>query len=305
MEWLMSVHPMTRISLLFFVVVTSLAVFALLLARQMRVQEARKKLWNDGRAARKGAMSSFMERCTNLLEGSGISMSAYELASIWVACCILPPLVAAVIDASFEIVIICALLGVFAPPLYLRVAKTRNQKRFEEMLGQTMPLIASNLKAGNSLNQAFRSVVTDMEQPISGEFRILCDDIDRGMPIGDALEKMADRNNSKDLKLFASAVRTQERTGGNLATIVNTVGETIRARVQIRQEINSKTSQGRATAIIMVLVPPLLTLSLFFSNEMYHDFYVSPMGLIVLAACALMELVGFFSARKICDIKTD
>lgn len=82
----------------------------------MRVQEARKKLWNDERAARKGAMSSFMERCTNLLEGSGISMSAYELASIWVACCILPPLVAAVIDASFEIVIICALLGVFAPP---------------------------------------------------------------------------------------------------------------------------------------------------------------------------------------------
>lgn len=305
MDWLMSLRPMTRISLLFFVVVASLAAFALLIARQMRIQEARKKLWNDEEAEHKGAMSSLIERCTSLLEGSGISMSAYELAGIWAACCVLPPLVAAVVDASFEIVIMCAILGVFAPPLYMRVAKTRNQKRFEEMLGQTMPLIASNLKAGNSLNQAFRSVVTDMEQPISGEFRILCDDIDRGMPIADALDKMADRNNSKDLKLFASAVRTQERTGGNLATIVNTVGETIRARVQIRQEINSKTSQGRATAIIMVLVPPVLAIALFFTNEMYHDFYVTPMGMICLVVCALMEVVGFMSARKICDIKTD
>lgn len=305
MEWLMSVHPMTRISLLFFVVVTSLAVFALLIARQLRVQEARRKLWNDEQTERKGAMSSFMDRCTTLLEGSGVSMSAYELAGIWVACCILPPLVAAVVDANFEIVVMCAVVGVFAPPAYMRFAKTRNQKRFEEMLGQTMPLIASNLKAGNSLSQAFKSVVTDMEEPISGEFKILCGDIDRGMPMGDALDKMAERNKSKDLKLFASAVRTQERTGGNLATIVNTVGETIRARVQIRQEINSKTSQGRATAVIMVLVPPMLALALFFTNDMYHEFYVTPMGMIVLAACGLMELVGFFFARKICDIKTD
>lgn len=305
MEWLMSLDPMTRVSLALLVIVTSLAVFALLVARQMRVQEARKKLWSDEEGEGEGAIASFMGRCTSLLEGSGVSMSAYELAGIWVACCVLPPLVAAVVDASMDIVATCAVVGIFAPPVYMRMAKTRNRKRFEEMLGQTMPLIASNLKAGNSLNQAFRSVVTDMEEPISGEFKILCDDIDRGMPIGDALDKMGERNRSKDLKLFASAVRTQERTGGNLATIVETVGETIRARMQIRQEINSKTSQGRATAIIMVFVPPMLAIALFFTNEMYREFYATPMGMVVLAACALMELVGFFLARRICDIKID
>lgn len=293
------------VSLILIAVVLGIALAALATSRRARVIAERRRVWTPEEAVAGGRLGDALERSRKLLEGSGIKLSPRELLSIWAVCATLPPLAAAALGASMPVIILALALGAGAPMLYLRVARGRNEKRFEEMLGQAMPLIASNLRGGLALRQAIMPVCRDMDEPIRGEFEILNSDIGRGMPVSDALDKMAERNSSKDLKLFASAVRAQERTGGNLAEVVDSVGSTIRARVEMRHEINAKTSQGRATAIIMVLVPPFMLLTLWSMNEMYAEFYTTPMGWLTIGICAVMEGIGYFFTRKICDIKTD
>lgn len=283
------------------VAVLTLALLAFLESRRLRLEEERKVVYREETDLKR----TLMERLAKEIEGSGVDLSARELASLWVSAIVLPVLIMGAAGQGAGVIIGAGALGAALPPLALHAAKRRNRRAFEEQLGQTMPLIAANLRGGAALRNAITPVADNMGEPVRGEFRILTADIGRGMPVPEALDRMAERNKSEDLRLFASAVRAQEAGGGNLSDIVETVGRTIRARVAIRAEVRSKTSQGRATALIMVIVPPALGCVIALMNSMYMDYYKSPMGLVTIIVCAVFEAAGYMVCRKICDIKTD
>ena len=293
------------------IAVLTLCVMALLVSRQLRVLSERRNIYHEDEEdaeARKKASSiiaELREVARKHIEGSGVKFSLNEFMSIWAAATAVPPLVGIVMGMDALVVMLLAALGAFIPLFALSFRKKHSEKRFEELLGQTMPLISANLRGGAMLSQAIRPVAENMDEPIKSEFEQLRRDMDRGMPVDKALDKMAERNNSSDLKLFASAVRAQMRTGGSLADIVDSVGNTIQQRCELRQMVRSRTSQARFTAILMVCVPPALGIVFYVGNDMYREFYSSPMGFVVIGACALFEIFGYFIANKMIDIKTD
>lgn len=292
------------------IAVLTLCVMALLVSRQLRVLSERRNVYHEGEdeKARKKASSitaELREVARKHIEGSGVKFSLNEFMSIWAACTAVPPLLGIVMGMDALVVMLLAALGAFLPLFILSAKKKHSEKRFEELLGQTMPLISANLRGGAMLSQAIRPVAENMDEPIKSEFEQLRRDMDRGMPVDRALGKMAERNNSSDLKLFASAVRAQMRTGGSLADIVDSVGNTIQQRCELRQMVRSRTSQARFTAILMVCVPPALGIVFYVGNDMYREFYSSPMGFVVIGVCALFEILGYFIANKMIDIKTD
>lgn len=291
------------------IAVLTLCVMALLVSRQLRVLSERRNVYHEGEEVSKKKHSSILAELREVarqhIEGSGVKFSLNEFMSIWAAATAVPPLIGIVMNLDALVVMLLAALGAFIPLFTLSFRKKHSEKRFEELLGQTMPLISSNLRGGAMLSQAIRPVAENMDEPIKGEFERLRRDMDRGMPVDKALDKLAERNNSADLKLFASAVRAQMRTGGSLADIVDSVGSTIQQRCEMRQMVRSRTSQARFTAILMVCVPPALGLVFYVGNDMYREFYSSAIGLVVICICALLEVLGYFIANKMLDIKTD
>lgn len=291
------------------IAVLTLCVMALLVSRQLRVLSERRNIYHEGDEDSKkkaaGILSELREVARQHIEGSGVKFSLNEFMSIWAACTAVPPLIGIVMGMSALVVMLLAALGAFLPLFLLSAKKKHSEKRFEQLLGQTMPLISANLRGGAMLSQAIHPVAENMDEPIKSEFEQLRRDMDRGMPVDKALDKLAERNKSADLKLFASAVRAQMRTGGSLADIVDSVGSTIQQRCEMRQMVRSRTSQARFTAILMVCVPPALGLVFYVGNDMYREFYSSAMGLVVIGICVLLEVLGYFIANKMLDIKTD
>ena len=199
------------------IAVLTLCVMALLVSRQLRVLSERRNVYHEGDEDSKkkasGILSELREVARQHIEGSGVKFSLNEFMSIWAACTAVPPLLGIVMGMNAAAVMLLAALGAFMPLFLLSAKKKHSEKRFEELLGQTMPLISANLRGGAMLSQAIRPVAENMDEPIKGEFEQLRRDMDRGMPVDKALDKLAERNNSADLKLFASAVRAQMRTG--------------------------------------------------------------------------------------------
>ena len=60
---------------------------------------------------------------------------------------------------------------------------------------------------------------------------------------------------SRDLAWAVQAIKIQREVGGNLATLLDTVADTMRKREQIRREIKALTAEGRISAIILGLLP--------------------------------------------------
>lgn len=195
-------------------------------------------------------------------------------------------------------------LGVFGPWLYLGMRRNRRRKAFNRGLPDTLQLISGSLAAGLSLQQALDTVVRDGVEPIAGEFRRVLVETRLGVPLEEALEGVAARFESKDFGWVVMAIRIQRQVGGNLAELLDTVAATMREREYLRRQVSALAAEGKLSAIVLGLLPPLFMLYLTLTNWTY----VSPLftdirGLVMLAGGTLWLGVGVFWMSRLVKVE--
>ena len=241
---------------------------------------------------------------TAVCEQASPQLSVQEAKIVWVATATLPALIALTLGLG-AISLVLLPLGAVGFPIYLKVRRDSGMKKFEEQLGQAMPLIASNLRAGSSVARAIGPVAENMSDPIKSEFRRHTSDIRAGTPVPEALDKVADRTGSRDLRLFSTAVDISQQTGGSLADITENVGQTVRARVEARKTICSKTSLNRIESQIMVGLPIFMMIALLTISPAHREFYSQPSGWALIALAVVLDSLAYIMMRKMGDIKLD
>lgn len=96
----------------------------------------------------------------------------------------------------------------------------------------------------------------------------------------------------------------QQQVGGNLATILDTIRETISERIRLRREIGTLTAQGRATGIILAGIPAALFLFFYvFSPGFIQPLITTTIGHLAIGGAIILEIIGFFVIHRIVNIK--
>lgn len=196
------------------------------------------------------------------------------------------------------------LITPFGFKMWLRLKASRRRKAFAGQLDQTLRIIASALRAGQSLATAMGSVAGDIEAPMGQELGRVVNENRVGRDLVEALLETADRMQSEDLRWFAEAVAVQRDTGGNLNDIIDVVAATIRDRAEIREKINAYASEGKASAWVLMGLPVALAATYTLMSPGYLDPLVSSLiGVLLLALSGVLYVVAFFWMRAIIDIK--
>ena len=125
-----------------------------------------------------------------------------------------------------------------------------------------------------------------------------------GRPLEDSLADTAQRMGSPDFDWAVMAIRIQREVGGNLAELLQTVGETMIARERLRREVRSLTAEGRISAIILGILPIALGGVMYAVNPEYIQvLFKHTSGHIMLAGAGLLALVGFYWMKKTIEIE--
>jgi tight adherence protein B len=195
-------------------------------------------------------------------------------------------------------------LGVVGPWIYLGMRRSRRRKAFGKGLPDTLQLISGSLAAGLSLSQALDTVVNDGVEPISGEFRRVLVETRLGVSLEDALEGVAARFESKDFGWVVMAIRIQRQVGGNLAELLDTVGATMREREYLRRQVSALAAEGKLSALVLGLLPPLFTLYLCATNWTYvSPLFTDVRGIVLLIAGTLWLGVGVFWMSRLVKVE--
>ena len=198
---------------------------------------------------------------------------------------------------------IAAVIGWYLPRLVLRTALSRRINKFNSQIGDALVVMANSLRSGFSFLQSMDMVRKEMSDPIAKEFGAAIQEMNWGAPTEEALTNMSARVNSADFELVVTAVLIQRQVGGNLAEVLDSIGNTIRERIRIKGEIKTLTAQGRMSGIIIGLLPFLLTLAVFFMNPDYiTPLFTNKTGLILLSVALLSQIIGVSIIRKIVNI---
>lgn len=195
-----------------------------------------------------------------------------------------------------------ALLG--AIPTFLLIWKRdKRVKKFEELFPEAIDLLSRALRAGHAFTTALGMVAEELPQPIAGEFRLLYDRQNYGLPLNDALRDFAERVPLLDARFFVTAVLTQRESGGNLSEVLDNLASVIRDRFTVKRQVEVKSAHGRMTGWILSAMPPALVAIILVLDPKYlRPLIDEPAGIRMVITGIGLQILGTVIIRKIVKI---
>ena len=117
--------------------------------------------------------------------------------------------------------------------------------------------------------QALASVAREAEEPTSMEFARIMNETRVGRPLRSSLDETAARMESDDFTWVTQAIAINREAGGNLAEVLDGVGNTIRERNQIRRQVKALSAEGKLSAYVLMALPFGIAGFLAFANPKY------------------------------------
>ncbi len=205
---------------------------------------------------------------------------------------------------SFLIALLLAICVPIGAKLFLKVKTSKRQKAFADQLDGTLQMIASALRAGLSFLRALDAVATEADSPTAEEFARVVNENRIGRDLVVALEQTAQRMDNDDFQWVAEAVAVHRDTGGNLNEVLDRVGETMRERNQIRQQVDALAAEGKFSGYILMLLPIAVGGLFTLVNPTYMEpLYNTNIGKILLGVSGFLYIVGGIWMSKIVNVE--
>lgn len=256
---------------------------------------------------RPGIVELFLGRFGNislLFEQADTNLTTTKLALISSALALLGMLVGAVARVHLVLLPLVGIAMASLPLMWLMMRRKRRMKTFAAQLPDALEMISRTLRAGQSLAFGFNLVANEMPQPISKEFGRVFEEQNLGIPLEESLHAMTERVPNLDLQFFVTAIILQRQTGGDLAEILDKIGNLIRERFRIWGQIQALTGEGRLSGVVLLALPFVLFIAVYQLNPDYvMVLFTDTAGTKMLAAAVIMQILGALVIRKIINIK--
>ena len=200
--------------------------------------------------------------------------------------------------------IIAGFFGIAVPMIWLSMKANKRVKKFEQQFPVALDIFVRGLRAGHPVSAALSLLTSEMADPIGSEFGIVVDEVNYGLDLRSALENLAERLRTPDIRMFVVCVAIQAETGGNLAEILEGLSRVIRERASMVLKVRALASEGKMTGIMLSVLPILTFITTFSASP---EFYLKTVDdpLFMPAACGLgfLYVTGIFTIRKLVDLK--
>ena len=211
-------------------------------------------------------------KLNRLILQSGVTLGLGRLALISAALAVVGFAAGLVYTTDFvEAVATMLFGGVGLPLLALLYLRSRRLKKFSAQFPDALDVIVRSLRAGHPVPVAIATVGKEMPDPIGSEFGIIADEITYGADLETVMRNLYYRVGTDDLPLFVTAVAIQTSTGGNLGEILQNLSGVIRQRFKMRRKVRALAAEGRASAIILSLLPLCVFAAVHFVCPGYYD----------------------------------
>jgi tight adherence protein B len=185
-----------------------------------------------------------------------------------------------------------AIISILITARVVRRRVSKRRKAFSAQLPDALSLVASSLSAGHTFLRAVQMMCEESAPPLSEEFGRLVAETRLGYNVTEALERMSGRLQIRDLDMVVQAIRIQQTVGGKLADLFHTLSDVIRARDEVKREVNILTAEGRMSAYVLAGLVPALFLMMRVMNPAYIKPLYNGTGLIILIGCGVSVVVG-------------
>lgn len=189
------------------------------------------------------------------------------------------------------------------------LAKQR-QEELRLQFREAILALAASLKAGYSVENAFVSAVSELQElygeggMITKEFSYIAHQLRMNRTVESLLMEFARRSGLEEAENFAEIFAVSKRSRGELVSVVSHVVHVLGDRIQVREEIRLMTAEKQLEQKVMSLMPYLIVLYVDFSSPgFFSQMYETMAGRTVMTGCLAVYLAACILAGRILKIE--
>jgi tight adherence protein B len=195
--------------------------------------------------------------------------------------------------------LVAAIAGLGLPNLVLARLRARRINKFVAILPNALDIVVRGVKAGLPLADTLRIIANESPEPVRSEFRRIVEAQALGLPLAEAVEKMASRVPVSETNFFSIVIGIQAKAGGNLSEAIGNLSRTLRERKKMKGRINAMSMEAKASAAIIGAVPFVVTVLLYLSSPKYISLlWTTEHGRIVAAIAIFWMSIGVAMMKK-------
>jgi len=162
-------------------------------------------------------------------------------------------------------------MGFGAVYMWLNKKAKARMSLIEEQLPDAVELMVRSLRVGHPFASAVNIVAQEVADPLGSEFGIIADESAYGMDITESLTRMAEHIDMQDMRFLAVAVAIQQKSGGNLAEILEGLAKVIRARFKLFRRVKAITAEAKWSGLFLSLFPLGALIGINVMQPNYYD----------------------------------
>lgn len=167
--------------------------------------------------------------------------------------------------------IVAVVMGIGAVYIWVSRKAAKRLALIEEQLPDAVELMVRSLRVGHPFASAVSIVAKEVPDPLGSEFGIIADEAAYGRDISESLAALAERMQTQDLRFLAVAVTIQQKSGGNLAEILEGLSNVVRARFKLFRKVKAITAEAKWSGSFLSGFPLLALLAINVIKPDYYD----------------------------------
>jgi tight adherence protein B len=189
--------------------------------------------------------------------------------------------------------------GLLLPHAYVGSRRGRRFKKFTEEFPNSIDIIVRGVKSGLPLVDCLRIISLEAQDPVRSEFRQIVEDQTLGVPLDDAVQRLAERVPLTEANFFAIVIAIQSKTGGSLSEALGNLSKVLRERKKMKAKIKAVSSEATASAGIIGSLPFAVAGLVYLTSPDYISLlFTTTTGHLVLAVCGFWMTIGMLVMRK-------
>lgn len=202
------------------------------------------------------------------------------------------------------ILIVATALAISIPYAYVLRRRAKRFDAFATQFPDALDSLGRAMRAGHPIVAALDLVSRESAPPVSVEVRKLYVETNLGLPVARALDNLRDRIPIAEVDVFAMAVQLHSRTGGRLTDVMAGLSESMREQTALRGEVRAMAAHGRATGLILTVIPVVIGIVMAVVSPMYIGVLLAyPYGKHLIGAALCCLIAAHFVMRRIVDIR--
>lgn len=178
------------------------------------------------------------------------------------------------------------------------------RNKLENDLLQAIIIMNNAFKSGRSITQAIELVTTELDGPISDEFKKMVMELNFGLSIDVVFNRFSERVNLEEVTYLTASLSILNRTGGNIIKVFSSIEKSMFNKRKLRLEMKALTGASKLIVYVLFLVPVFFIVLVSLINPSYFEpFFTSPIGIVLLIFMVLYYIIYIVIVNKVMKVR--